>query len=596
MDRDDAALLRGKVPQPIDWVDAWAEGTSKMSYRKQQTLSDKKAGSLYGRSVVKRRQRRHMTRILAEVKRAENRNHIRKATCLSLAIDESKRRRVLRFRCDAPEDPYVADGVIGVMGGQPCKVEELTADAAERFVKDLVQFLRKWCTPMSGEFDSALYDHLLQVVRVIAADGCQAERRNLFQAARTMFPNVFAIVRDIAHAARIACREGLHRDAVFGNVWEEMFGKRHALAPDIQHSGKWREMIQGLQQDVLKIIGDEAPLKTVLCHLAFAKQRFESFADPTAKLALLLLPIVALMAFIASDVRNQAAQRDRAVHVLRTLTSEFCTALGMSADYGLICHAFIKLFDAQNHDVARSEAELDWFAKTLKAIFTHGRLLGVVPLAVASAASAAENPSQATAPEPKQRGFITDAVAKQIRRKVVVRAGGEVVVLWGKPDVEKMRELALRSHVVVDECLDRLRADYNADLVRRDFACFDVPAIRKAFGGEEGSQASQRVIYGKLKGLALATRVDAAMAILGFKDRGFPCESVSPSLPLPRGKVSDGCFCSEVLRASARVVSAPVGSRRSRTAKPNHQMAPHSPCHGKGRGGATRFTSGSPGD
>ena len=39
-------------------------------------------------------------------------------------------------------------------------------------------------------------------------------------------------MRDPAHALRIAVKHKLHRDYLFGEVWNELFNKRHALVPD----------------------------------------------------------------------------------------------------------------------------------------------------------------------------------------------------------------------------------------------------------------------------------------------------------------------------------------------------------------------------
>ena len=46
-----------------------------------------------------------------------------------------------------------------------------------------------------------------------------------------------------------------------------------------------------------------------------------------------------------------------------------------------------------------------------------------------------------------------------------------------------------------------------------------MPAIRRAFGGEGGGdKPRQKVIFEKVKGLALAAKFDVALALLGFKE------------------------------------------------------------------------------
>ena len=39
---DDKSLLEGRVPQVDDWVDAWAESTAQVSFRKQARIWSKK--------------------------------------------------------------------------------------------------------------------------------------------------------------------------------------------------------------------------------------------------------------------------------------------------------------------------------------------------------------------------------------------------------------------------------------------------------------------------------------------------------------------------------------------------------------------------
>ena len=80
------------------------------------------------------------------------------------------------------------------------------------------------------------------------------------------------------------------------------------------------------------------PLARVIRNVAFAKQRFDSTAEPVAKIALMLLPVATLLAYIASDRRHDREQRERATALLRKLESRFCVAIGVSADWGIICN------------------------------------------------------------------------------------------------------------------------------------------------------------------------------------------------------------------------------------------------------------------
>ena len=209
---------------------------------------------------------------------------------------------------------------------------------------------------MGGECDEDLFVHISNHIRVLAADGSAAERRGLFEIIRTICPRVLLLVRDMAHAARIAAKGPLHNDEIFGHVWEELFNKQHALVPDFQHSDKLKALLQMAQQEVLplRVPARDRPIDTVLRHFSFAKQRFDSFAVPAAKVAIMLLPIATVLAIVASDHRVEMAKRTRSKGLLKHLTPKFCTALGLSADFGLLVADFIRVWDMGSHDIARS--------------------------------------------------------------------------------------------------------------------------------------------------------------------------------------------------------------------------------------------------
>ena len=88
----------------------------------------------------------------------------------------------------------------------------------------------------------------------------------------------------------------------------------------------------------------------------------------------MLLPLATLLAYIASDARHKQEQRDRARDLLRKLNSKFCTAIAVSADWGIICQWFLRLFDVADHDIAKSRMEIDSMIETLDAVFMKGKV------------------------------------------------------------------------------------------------------------------------------------------------------------------------------------------------------------------------------
>ena len=180
------------------------------------------------------------------------------------------------------------------------------------------------------------------------------------------------LLRDAAHALRIAIKEPIHNDEVFGDVWHQLFDKRHALVPDVMNSKKWQDLLQHIQREVLRIPGVRQPLAVVLKHLRFAKQRFDSAADPVAKVAFMLFPLATLLAFIGSDQRHKTCDRERAKALLKKLDSKFALAIAVSADWGLVTQAFLRLFDKNAHDIAKTHSQIQAFKDVIRILFQEG--------------------------------------------------------------------------------------------------------------------------------------------------------------------------------------------------------------------------------
>ena len=88
------------------------------------------------------------------------------------------------------------------------------------------------------------------------------------------------------------------------------------------NSRKWQDLLQNIQKNLLQIQHcEDQPLAVILKHLSFAKQRFESSADPMAKVAFMLLPLATMLAYISSDERSKVCDRTRSKNLLKKLTS-----------------------------------------------------------------------------------------------------------------------------------------------------------------------------------------------------------------------------------------------------------------------------------
>jgi len=272
--------FKGRVPKPKDWLDAFVETSNNVSFAKQARLAIGKSeipSDLQGRPLAApsdpqgqpevaagpvarsslhnlRKRRRKQAKIMAECIRVRHRKRLREACFCTLALDEAQGRKLVRYCCDLKEPPWSCRGILGVFEVGPKTMGEAEEDHAVRAMTRLDEFITRFCTPLrkaslGPACDEELKDHLLKIVTCLSADGGPAERRALYLAAERMFLNLRILVRDSAHAIRIAMRDPLLHDKVFGQVWEELFNKKHAVVPDLQYSDKLRNLLVAAQRE-----------------------------------------------------------------------------------------------------------------------------------------------------------------------------------------------------------------------------------------------------------------------------------------------------------------------------------------------------------
>ena len=90
----DAELFKGRVPQLHDWVDANAEIRGGVSFLKIERVAELKG------EVVHRKARVQQLRIMADCCRGLIRKRFRECESITLSVDDSKRRKVIRYRCE----------------------------------------------------------------------------------------------------------------------------------------------------------------------------------------------------------------------------------------------------------------------------------------------------------------------------------------------------------------------------------------------------------------------------------------------------------------------------------------------------------------
>ena len=488
---------------------------------------------------------------------------LRTATSISLSLDESNYRMIVRYRCDVPSPAatergearriggsgFCHAGVLGILDCKKVHTAEFEEDHAVTAVKQLDSFFTRFCTPLGRgkrealplACDDSLKSHIMRTVTSLSADGCPAARRALFLAGREVFPNLLIVIRDPAHAIRLAI-QALHTDELFGEVWHELFGGSHALAPDLTNSQKWHNLFEAIQDEggpmPLAEPGiDRRPLQAVVRNLRFAKQRFDSTAGPVGKIALMLLPIATLLAYVSSDTRHEKEKRERAGDLLRKLDTKFCLAVGVSADWGIICNWFLRLFDVASHDIALSRCQIDCMVETLDAVFLEGRVFKCIMQqaasnAAAAAASSADEPLPRMGTGGERVGFITTTVMESLRRKYVFLAGGDPVLQWGEPQDVLKEELLQRVQNVALLTKERLLADFPKTDLRSALAMFDLRLARKGIG-DLPCQATNTSLRRGVRQVAAALGCDAAAAVLQYHDvLPYMLSQSSPGMPL----------------------------------------------------------------
>ena len=110
------------------------------------------------------------------------------------------------------------------MGLEKSAVGDFEEDHALIGVRKLGSFLNTFCTPLRrtgrpSATDLELKEHIRKRTRVFAADGGSKERRALLLAVEHLFPNIAVLLQDAAHALRIAMKNPLHFDDLFGEAW-----------------------------------------------------------------------------------------------------------------------------------------------------------------------------------------------------------------------------------------------------------------------------------------------------------------------------------------------------------------------------------------
>ena len=477
----DASIMNGNVPQPEDWLRVWRLCMTPTSFAAAEAAyATEHAINPLRKCPNRRRSLRSMVQVMAEVVRKRKRETVRRSLSISIALDDRKDYRLVRYRCDLSADaeegslsdtkkPASFGGLLAVFRPSltdGASLSEQDNDKSQKMADSVVQGIRRFCTVPDGQggrVDEDLVQCFLDKCRHTSTDQGTSAQKSSEILAGSVMPNVIIVGRDPAHQVRIASRDPLHSSAAFKPVWDRLFGGRHAVVPEIKNSEAWRSCLIACQKTVIALDGQQGGrLKTVLRHLAFAQQRFESYSDPVTRFCCMIKAIAYTLAMKAADQRRNKEDRARAASALRSLSAEELMGLAVSADYAEETVAFLRRFDKYDHDPAKTPSQLREFARRMRVLFCDGHIMCAPPRPCkVDPVELDGQDGQDGSSEPKT---ITQIVWEQVQDPEPIGVGSELFFLSTRASPAQIRGKMQAMCDVVDLMLDRLQADLGSGL------------------------------------------------------------------------------------------------------------------------------------
>ena len=252
----------------------------------------------------------------------------------------------------------------------------------------------------------------------------------------------------------------------------------------------------------------------MLRNMAFVQPRFESEATPRRRYVCLLRAIAMVLMTKASDSRLDPNMRKRADEALKAMEkrSEAVKA-GMAGDYGEACVEFLRVFDVDDHDVARTCPEVTGFLKFIDELFIQGRVFSDVQY------------EDEAAPNVGSRKTLTRIAFEEVQDEYTVRYGNQTRKLWksdggrGTAFVGECRAILKSLADVVRDVKDRMAAEIGRKDLQAAFVAFDLGAWSRAFARAAGTSIDASLLdarYSRSELCAAAARL--CKAFLGIDD------------------------------------------------------------------------------
>ena len=135
--------------------------------------------------------------------------------------------------------------------------------------------------------------------------------------------------------------------------------------------------------------------------------------------------------------------------------------------------------------------------------------------------------------------FVTEHIEKMLRQRVVFNCGSEQVLLWGAPKAADVEEVSERLKFITAHVIDRVGAELGH---LSHFSCFDVLALRAAFGCTDPGEAItlQQAMQRRLRRVAQDLHVDEVTAAKEYRQVALLILDVtSPGRPLAAASNSE---------------------------------------------------------
>jgi len=304
---------------------------------------------------------------------------------------------------------------------------------------------------------------------------------------------------------RIATNGPLLGETMFKEWWDDTFGARHALILDIQNSDEFLAKLVLCQKKVLQSSGAQGcDVKSVAKTLSFAKQRFDSMAGPQFTFCVIFVAIAMLLAFVASDARQQQASRERARRRLEQMPRQLLCA-GLSASYADEALRFVRLLDKGGHDLALTYREKREFLHRSQMLFEEGRIFDI------------RQDGQSSTP--------LDIVWEQARRAppLYYDLDGKVLNLFRKPTREESTALADSIKAVTHSMRDRVEAELPMSDLGLLFTSFDLHRWQRAKEDMEQRQERNQLLQLERQAGSMfrSWRLDATIGVPALASAAF---------------------------------------------------------------------------